>query len=308
MSDSGKLTDAIVNDTARRTSDLSEPNTEPALQFSVSQITTCRSSFEDDIANWQAAGLTSIGLWRRKFDMCGETKAVRLVRESGLGVTTVSFAGGFTGSQGIDFREAMDDAWQALFTAAAVGARTVVIAPGSRGRYTDRHESRVIVKALRELSVGAAEMGIGLAVLPMAEQFAHRWTTLHSMDAAWALVNRVERENVGMVFDTFQFGNDPRSLEKLSRYCSATRVVQVSDTLGAPEDCYDRCLPGDGSLPLTEIMAILSESNFEGDIDVQVWSSGVWEQPAEHVLSTCRDRVQQLLIDTACRQQTTVTA
>ena len=308
MSDSGKLTDAIEDGTASRSNASNESHVEPALRYSVSQITTCRSSFADDVANWQAAGLTSIGLWRRKFDMCGETEAVRLIRESGLDVSTVSFAGGFTGSQGVDFNEAMHDAWQALFTAAAVGARTVVIAPGSRGRYTDRHEARVVVKALQELAVGADEMGIGLAVLPMAERFSHRWTTLHSLDAAWGLVHRVERDNVGMVFDTFHFGDDPRSLDQLSRYSRAIRVVQLSDRAPVPGDSYDRCLPGDGSLPLADIMSLLAASSFDGDIDIQVWSSNVWALSATDVLRSCRDHMQRLVTGSVCSHQSTAIA
>lgn len=308
MSDSGKLTDAIENGITSRANSSEESHVQPAIRYSVSQITTCRSSFADDIANWQTAGLTSIGLWRRKFDMCGESEAVQLIRDSGLDVTTVSFAGGFTGSQGVEFQEAMDDAWQALFTAAAVGARTVIIAPGSRGRYTDKHEARVVVKALRELSVGAAEMGIGLAVLPMAEQFAHRWTTLHSLDAAWDLVHRIDRDNVGIVFDTFHFGDDARSLDQLERFSSAIRVVQLSDRGALPANSYDRCLPGEGTLPLSRVMGVLNETGFDGDIDIQVWSSDVWAQPATDVLRSCRDQMHHIAMDALCSHQPTAIA
>ncbi len=308
MADSGKLTDPHLDETASQAFDVAASSIEAPLPFSVSQMTTCRSSFEDDIRHWQEAGLTAIGLWRRKFDACGEAESLELLRASELDVTTVSFAGGFTGSQGIEFQDALDDAWQAVFTAASVGARTLVIAPGSRGRYTDRHELRVIVKAIRELAIGADELGINLAVLPMAAQFAHRWTTLHSLDAAWDLVNRVGRDNVGMVYDTFHFGHDRELLKRLPRFSSAISVVQVSDTMPSPQNCYDRCLPGDGSVPLAEIMTTLIDSGFQGDIDIQLWSSDVWGKAPLDVLTACRERMQDLLTNSGCREQQSVSA
>lgn len=308
MSDSGKRTDAVAGEASSHAFEVAPSSIETTLRYSVSQITTCPGSFEDDIANWQTAGLTAIGLWRRKFDACDESEALDLLRQSGLDVTTVSFAGGFTGSQGLDFQDAVDDAWQAMFTAASVGASTLVIAPGSRGRYTDRHEMRVIVKVLRELAVGADELGIDLAVLPMAPQFAHRWTTLHSLDAAWDLVNRVGRDNVGIVYDTFHFGHDRDVLKKLPRFSSAIKVVQVSDTMPQPPTSHDRSLPGDGSLPLTDIMATLLDSGFDGEVDVQVWSTDVWNDDPLQVLSTCRERMQNLLTTSTCREQQSVTA
>ncbi len=309
MADSGKLTDASSNDTSSQAfDDVTASSIEPSLRYSVSQITTCRSSFEDDIRHWQEAGLSAIGLWRRKFDTCGEAESLELLRASELDVTTVSFAGGFTGSQGIDFQEALDDAWQAVFTAASVGARTLVIAPGSRGRYTDRHELRVVVKAIRELAVGADELGVNLAVLPMAAQFAHRWTTLHSLDGAWDLVNRIGRDNVGIVFDTFHFGHDRELIKRLPRFSSAISVVQVSDTMPSPQNCYDRCLPGDGSVPLAEIMSTLIESDFRGDIDLQLWSSSVWNDAPLDVLTACRERMQYVLTNSLCREQQSVSA
>ncbi|HUQ68998.1 MAG TPA: hypothetical protein VM165_05720, partial [Planctomycetaceae bacterium] len=77
---------------------------------------------------WRSLGLLRLSLWR-----FGEERTGELLREAGLGVSSLSWAGGFTGTAGFTFREAVADGRQALREAAAVGAETLVIAPGGRG-------------------------------------------------------------------------------------------------------------------------------------------------------------------------------
>lgn len=265
------------------------------MDYSINQITTCSSTFDADIAEWQRAGIPSIGLWRRKVDDVGEERAVELIRESGLGVTSVSFAGGFTGSSGLRYREALEDGYDALFLAAAVGADCLVIAPGSRGQYTERHERRLVVSAISELATAAADFGVTLALLPMHRQFAREWTSLTSLECAAELIDAVGRSNVGMIFDTFQFGHTDTILRSLERLAGQISLVQLSDSLANPSSPYDRLLPGDGGLRLADFLAVLRENGFFGAVDVQVWSDAVWERPAGEVLAAVRSHVDQLL-------------
>ena len=265
------------------------------MDYSINQITTCSSSLETDIAAWRAAGIPSIGLWRRKVDDTGEQQAVELIRDSGLNVTSVSFAGGFSGSSGFQYREALSDGYEALFLAAAVRANTVVVAPGSRGRYTERHERRLIVSAIRELAAAAADFGLTLALLPMAPEFAGEWTALTSLQLAADMADDSGRDNVGIVFDTFQFGRADDVLPNLARLATLIDLVQLSDSIGVPSSGYDRLIPGEGELPLAEFLSVLRGNGFVGDVDVQVWSDSVWAQSPTDVLSTVRTHVDQLL-------------
>ncbi|MBI1312803.1 TIM barrel protein [bacterium] len=265
------------------------------MDYSINQITTCSSPFEADIAEWRHAGIPSIGLWRRKVDEIGEQQAVELIRSSGLNVTSVSFAGGFTGSSGFQFREALSDGYDALFLAAAVGANTVVIAPGSRGRYTERHERRLVVSAVRELAMAADDFGLTLALLPMERRFAGEWTSLTSLRCAAEMADDTGRDNVGIVFDTFQFGRSDRIVAILEHLATLIDLVQLSDSIAGPATMYDRLVPGEGDLPLADFLAALRENGFVGDVDVQVWSDAVWHRPITEVLAAVRSQVDQLL-------------
>ena len=47
-------------------------------QLSINELTTYRWSFEEDVRNYAAAGITSIGVWRQKLSDFGEEKPLAI--------------------------------------------------------------------------------------------------------------------------------------------------------------------------------------------------------------------------------------
>src|SRR4051794_35720367 len=78
-------------------------------RLSMNELTTFRWSFEQDVAQYLAAGFGAIGVWRQKLSDYGEEKGIELLAESGLQVSNLLWAGGFTGSDGRTFRESIED-------------------------------------------------------------------------------------------------------------------------------------------------------------------------------------------------------
>ena len=107
--------------------------------LSMNEITTYRWSLEQDVENYQEAGYSGIGVWRNKVADGDENEAIDLISASGLRVTHLSWAGGFTGSDGRSVAESVDDALEALRLAAAINAGCLVIYPGGRNNHTFRH-------------------------------------------------------------------------------------------------------------------------------------------------------------------------
>lgn len=99
-------------------------------ELSINETTTFRWSFEDDVAAYAEAGIPAIGVWRQKLSDCGRAKAVELLASSGLKVSHLLWAGGFTGSDGRSYRDSVEDANEALRTAAELRTRTLVVYSG----------------------------------------------------------------------------------------------------------------------------------------------------------------------------------
>ena len=97
--------------------------------LSMNETTTFRWSFEDDVANYAAAGIKGIGIWRQKVSDCGPQRAAELLREHGMTASHLFWAGGFTGSEGHSYRESIADTSEALRMAASASAPRVPCCP-----------------------------------------------------------------------------------------------------------------------------------------------------------------------------------
>jgi sugar phosphate isomerase/epimerase len=296
LADSAKFS-GIQNDSTISPFDdeLSSSESLQLPRFSINQMTTMRASFADDLAVRQQADASAVGLWRKKVDEVGEAVAVEAVKRSGLAVTSLSYAGGFSGSAGLKFTEALDDGYDAVFTAAALGARTLVISTGARGRYTARHEYRLVTQAVRELSFVAEELGVQLAVMPRSTRHAARWTSLHNLADAISLCDETGRKNVGVVYDNFYLAEDPEALRFAEQCAEQIFVLQLRDALETAGEEYGQCVPGTGILPVQETIHCLFESGFAGDVDVQIFSEQLWKQDTLDVVTNCQQQVAELL-------------
>ena len=111
-------------------------------QLSVSEFSTYRWTFFQDVIKYSANGCSSIGVWRTKVEDYGLVEAVDLIHEMKLQVSSVNWAGGFTGSDGRSFIEAIDDAVDAIRLTSSLQANCLVIHPGAPdSAYTGSRQS-----------------------------------------------------------------------------------------------------------------------------------------------------------------------
>ncbi len=99
-------------------------------QLSVNEFSTYRWTFFQDVIKYAAHGYSSIGVWRTKLEDFGLADAVDLIHEMKLNVSSVNWAGGFTGSDGRSYLEAIDDAVDAIRLTSALQAKLPVDSPG----------------------------------------------------------------------------------------------------------------------------------------------------------------------------------
>lgn len=260
-------------------------------RLAVSQRTTYRWSLAEDLAGYRRAGVGAIGIWRQKLQACGEQRGIRMIRHSGLKVSSLSWAGGFTGASGYSFVEAVQDARQAICTAAAIGADCLVLTSGPRGMHTHRNAARLLDDALHLLLGDATRFGVTLALQPMHTAYAAEWTFLNSIDSALDVVRRWNSPRLKLAFDAYHFGREADLLTKIPQLAAETAVVQLSDC-GQNTASLDgnRCLPGNGSLPLGRIMQAFQAARYSGRYEMDIWSNELWQTDYVQLLDECRSR------------------
>jgi sugar phosphate isomerase/epimerase len=241
--------------------------------LSMNEITTYRWSLEQDIENYQEAGYSGIGVWRHKLADGDENRGIELLADSGLRVTHLSWAGGFTGSDGRTAAESIDDALEALRLAAAINAGCLVIYPGGRNNHIYRHAGRLLRSALEELLSLAEEVEVPLAIEPMHAACAKDWTFLTDLPSVMALINDFRSPYLKIAYDTFHFPIHGRHRDVLGRLAPHIGIVHLGDRRQSPTCDQERCPLGQGRIPLGDVIGTLQEAGYTGDYDVKLLGS-----------------------------------
>jgi len=264
-------------------------------ELSMNETTTFRWSFEEDVAGYAAAGIPALGVWRQKLSDCGQAKAIEMIAENGLKVSHLLWSGGFTGSDGRSYRESVEDAGEALQTAANLNTDTLVVYSGARAGHTFNHARRIIKSALEELIPQAADLGVSLAIEPMHPGCAAEWTFLTDIDSVLELLAAVGSPQVKMVLDTYHLGLDPGLADRIAEIAPHLAIVQLGDAREPPDGEQNRCRLGEGKVPLAEIVAALKAAGYDGYYDVELLGEEIETADYNSLLEHAKQTFEQLV-------------
>lgn len=234
--------------------------------------TTLRWTLEEDVAYCQRERWPGIGVLREKVDDLGEAQSIALLSGSGLKVSSLSWAGGFTGSDGREYAESMEDARRAIGLADEIGAWCLVVHSGGRSSFTRNHARRLLHCALDDLLPVAERFGVTLAVEPMSAHYAMPWTILDDPSETKSLFERYRSSRFGMVFDVHYLCRDPRWITKLHEFAPYISLVQLSDSRAfgfQPEE--NRCVPGQGYLGVQRAVQAILREGYRGPFEVELF-------------------------------------
>jgi len=268
------------------------------FELAVSELTSPRWDLQDEVERAAAHGFDSISLWRPKVSDVGAATAAALVAMAGIRVSSLQWAGGFTGGDGRSFAESIDDAVEAIATAATLAAPVLIVHSGCRGGHTRSHAARLLVQALDTLAPIAGRAGVTLALKPTHPAGATGCSFLAGLSEAIELVDRFADPAVRLALDLWHFGDSAELAPLLPRLADAAAVVHVADRCGSPSVAADRLPAGHGSLPLERLVGELIALGYRGAVEfdpvgeaVEILGyEGVWQE-TRLVAETWSDRL-----------------
>lgn len=242
------------------------------MQIAVSEFSTLRWSFQQDVIKYASLGINKIGISRRKVDDFGKSAAADLLFEMKMEVSSVNWAGGFTGSDGFSFVEAIDDAIEAIVFASQVNAECLLIYPGGRNGHTNRHACRLFETALDTLIPIAADYNIPLAIEPMIGNESVDWSCLNSYRAFLGLLDNFPSDYLGCALDLFHCGLNKNLLPLFQSYADRIRLIQIADRkLVSNDKVAQRLLPGHGDVDLDFWIDGLAASPVDCSVELEVY-------------------------------------
>jgi sugar phosphate isomerase/epimerase len=281
---------------------LTQSETEPQLhqaskspdmmRLSVNHLTTFAWNLDDEAVAYHREGFRAVGLWRPKLSDFGEERAAELLREMGISVSSLSWAGGFTGINRWSFEDSLADARSAIKSAAIVGADCLTVVSGPRNGHIDTHARRLITDAVNILAPEAAEAGVTLALQPMRCDFSPSWTFLHTLDESLEVVQNAG-PNARIAFDVYHLWDEPDLLSRIPELVSRLALVQLCDSRSEGR-AERRLMLGDGELPLSAIVQAFDEAGYAGYYELAAWSRPLWRTDYCELLRECRARFHTL--------------
>ena len=262
--------------------------------FAISQLSTLRWSMEEDAQAYSQRGFKGIGIYRPKLEDFGVDRTIELLAEFSLSVTSLSWVGGFTGSDGRPFDEAVKDAIEAVGDAANLQAETLVVLAGGRNNHIRNHARRTLCDALKRIVAEAEEYGVRISLEPFHPGCGEEWSFVNDLQSTLDIVERVNSPSLGLVLDTYHVGIDEEVVRWLPDVIPHLHLVQLGDAHHSPHGEMNRCLMGQGCVPIQTILQTLSDYKFDGPLEVELIGEDVETLSYDEILDHAKQFRDQM--------------
>lgn len=244
----------------------------------MNQTTTFRWSLQKDIPAYRQAGYRHIGLWHPKVMDAGAERTRDLLLEYGMQVTSLSWLGGFIGTDPGFYTDAIEDAREGIQLAAALQADSVTVVSGTRGLHTPTNARRLLREALIELGDLAGEFHLELALCPLLEEEFGGCSFVNSLSQTLEILADIDHSAVKMVFPVHHLWQEPDILERIPGIVPFVSSLRVSDLKAESPVRDQHCQLGEGVIPLEEMLHAFLNAGYQNPIEIEIWSRELWQQ------------------------------
>ncbi len=260
-------------------------------RLSLNTMTVKGWSLPEAVEGCAEAGIPWIALWRDKVAETGLEESAKIVRESGLNVSSLCRGGMFPAATGAERRARLEDNRRAVEEAAALGAEVLVLVCGGvPGRDIDGAR-RVIEDGIEWLVPHAEDAGVRLGIEPLHPAFAADRSVIVTLGQANRIAERLDTPQVGVVIDVYHVWWDPELYPEIERAAGYTLGFHVNDWLrNAGDPLVSRGMMGDGVIELRRMREAVDGLGYGGPIEVEIFNDVLWEAPGEEVLELTKQR------------------
>jgi 2-keto-myo-inositol isomerase len=163
----------------------------------------------------------------------------------------------------------------------------IVLVPSPRPEgATDREVFDESVRVLQEISDRFRDYKVKFAF----EFLGFGWCSVSTLEADFAIVKAVNRKNIGLVLDTFHFyagGSSVGAIRDLDP--EKIFILHINDSEKFPkaqlQDSH-RLFPGEGVIPLVEIMSAVKDIHYDGPVSLEMFRPAYWFRPPKEIART----------------------
>ncbi len=257
------------------------------MLLALNGATTMKATLPEDITAASAAGFKALEIWAAKMDTYLESHSIqdlkRLFDQADLEPASINSIEFITFRPPEEFQAIQGRCQQLCELAQALSCDKIVVVPSPTPELLGWGEIKSqSVRVLRELSEVAAPYGVGLAF----EFLGFAWCSVRTLEQCWEIVAETDRPNIGLVIDTCHFfagGSQLGAIEKVDP--RKIFIFHINDVEERPLDTIEdahRLLPGEGVIPLDDILVRLKRTGYDGLCSLELFRPEYWQRdPAE---------------------------
>ncbi len=250
-------------------------------RLSLNQATLPAWDLAEAVDRCARARIGWIGLWRDRVAETGLGRAAALVRDAGIGVSSLCRGGWFL--QGPPDRR-REDNLRAIDEAQQLGAGCLVLVCGPAPDRDLTGARCAVGAAVAELETHAAEAGVALAVEPLHPMFCGDRSLVVTLEQATSLACQAG-DSAGVVVDAYHVWWDPELEASIQRAAGRILGFHVSDWLVPPPDfLHGRGLMGDGVVDLVKIRRLIDAAGYAGPIEVEIFNRELYARDPDQAL------------------------
>ncbi len=270
------------------------------MKLGFHSATTRTSDLEADVQASACAGFKSLELWADKIEryLANHSLADLGTLLAGKGIAPLALNSiEFIAFRGNETSLIQSRCRQMCQVAQAIGCPTLVVVPSPT---PDRNMAWAAIVAeyvsvLRDLSDIAGEYGARLAF----EFLGFGWCSVRTPRAAFEIVCKTKRNNVGMVIDAAHFYGGGGLLAEIGQLDpSRIYAFHLDDLEDTPKEAItdaNRLMPGLGVVPLGEICAQLARIGYDGPCSIELFRPEYWEWDPNQVARQARQAALAVL-------------
>jgi len=249
----------------------------PALPFGVSQFTTWTQTFAQDLQLYREAEVDFIEVCEGKLDPHRAEAQLQELKDSGLRVSSVqprlhSLFPDFPRPEPKAPKERMQELRKTieLFGHHFPGVTLVTISGAApNGDYALAY--RIATQEYREVARIAADHGVRLALEPLNPILMNVDTFLCSIAQAGRVIESVDHPQFGLFLDVWHIWEETDAPALIQKYGDRIFGVHVNDWHD-PRTFGDRALPGEGEIPLVDLLKAIRKTGYAEAYALEVFS------------------------------------
>lgn len=275
------------------------------MQIALNGATIMKADLATDIRVARDAGFPYLEIWAAKLRKYLKTNSVTGLRnlfgEYGVQPLSINSIEHITFRSADNYSRIKDECEELSAVAESLECPYVVVVPGRLpqtppGRQEIVEES---TRVLDELGTIAENHGVALGF----EFLGQTDCSVQTLDLANEIVMRVDRENVGLVIDSFHFYAGQSTIESIDTIDPGKLFIfHINDAEDLPrqqlQDAH-RLLPGLGILPLKEMLQAFRRIGYDRVASIEIFRPEYWERDPFELAREARLAVEKVFMESS---------